>query len=60
MLTKIMVREQIEKLPDKFSLDELIEKLILIEKINSGNKQSERGEVLSEKEMDEEIKKWFV
>ena len=59
MLTKARIKEQIDKLPEKFSLDELIERLILIEKIESGIKQSEDGEVISEEEMDNEIEKWF-
>jgi predicted transcriptional regulator len=59
MLTKSRIKEQIDKLPEEFSLDELIERLILIEKIESGIKQSENGEVISEEEMDNEIEKWF-
>ena len=59
MLTKARIKEQIDKLPEKFSLDDLIERLILIEKIESGIKQSENGEVISEEEMDNEIEKWF-
>ena len=59
MLTKDKLKEQIDKLPDEFSIDELIENLILIEKVESGNKQSENGEVISEDEMENEIVKWF-
>jgi hypothetical protein len=59
MLTKTNLKKQIEKLPDKFSLDELVERLILIEKIERGNKQSEVGEVISESDLDREIDKWF-
>jgi len=59
MLTKIKLKEQIDKMPEDFSIDELIEKLILIEKIESGNKQSENGEVISEDELENEIERWF-
>ena len=59
MLTKARLKEQIDKFPEKFSIDELVEKLILIEKIETGNKQSENGEVISESEMENEIEKWF-
>ena len=59
MLTKTKLKEQIDKFPEQFSIDELVEKLILIEKIESGNKQSEKGDVLSELEIDKEIEKWF-
>ena len=59
MLTKTRLKEQIEKFPDQFSIDELVEKLILIEKIEYGNKQSENGEVITDSELDLEIEKWF-
>ena len=59
MLTKERLIEQIDKFPEKFSIDELVENLILIEKIETGNKQSENGEVISESEMENEMEKWF-
>ncbi len=59
MLTKTRLKEQLEKFPDHFSIDELVEKLILIEKIEYGNKQSENGEIISDSELDLEIEKWF-
>lgn len=59
MLTKTKLKDQIEKFPEEFSLDELIDKLIIIEKIEKGNMQSEKGEVISETELDKEIMKWF-
>ncbi len=59
MLTKIKLKEQIDSLPEKFSIDELVEKLILIEKIEAGNKQSKNGDVISDGEMKNEIEKWF-
>jgi len=59
MLTKTKLKDQIEKFPEEFSIEELIEKLILIEKIEQGNRQSEKGEIISETELDIEIKKWF-
>jgi hypothetical protein len=59
MLTKTKLKEQIEKFPEEFSIDELIENLILLEKIENGNRQSENGEVVSDAEMGNEIEKWF-
>lgn len=60
MLTKTILKEQIEKFPEEFSIDELIEKLILMEKIETGNRQSENGEVISDAEMENEFKKRFL
>jgi predicted transcriptional regulator len=53
------VAKQLEKLPDVFSLDDLVEQLILIQKIEKGLKDSEEGKVISEEELDNEIEKWF-
>lgn len=60
MLTKKNLKKQIEKLPDEFSIDELVERLILIEKVERGSKQSEEGKVISESDLDKEIEKWFI
>lgn len=59
MLTKTKLKDQTEKFSEEFSLDELIDRSILIEKIEKGNMQSEKGEVISETELDKEIIKWF-
>lgn len=60
MLTKTRLLAEMDKFPEEFSIDELIERLILIEKIETGNRQSENNQVVSEAEMDYEIKKWLT
>lgn len=59
MLTKTKLPKEVEKFPDEFSIDELVERLIFIEKVEIGNKQSENGDVVSEGELNYEVKKWF-
>jgi hypothetical protein len=59
MITKAKLKEQIESFPEKFSLDELIERLILAEKIEKGMEKSNNNEVLSEDEIDREMDSWF-
>ena len=59
MLTKTQVLNAIKQLPDNFSIDEMVDKMILIEKIEIGLAQSERGEVISDESLDKEISKWF-
>lgn len=59
MLTKLKVEKQINDLPDEFSLDDLVEKLILIEKIEKGLDQSNKGDVISEDELEKETERWF-
>ncbi len=59
MLTKTKLIEQIEKFPEGFSIDELVERLILIEKVELGLKQSENGEIISDSDLDREIEQSF-
>lgn len=59
MLTKERLKEQIELLPDEFSLDELVERLIFIEKVERGEKQSLDNDVIAHEHLDKEIEKWF-
>ncbi|MBU2526585.1 MAG: hypothetical protein KKC03_08295 [Bacteroidetes bacterium] len=59
MITKTKLKEQIESFPEQFSIDDLIERLILVEKIENGKKQSETDEILTESELDNEMHKWF-
>jgi hypothetical protein len=58
MLTKDKVKESINKMPDSFTIDELIEQLIIIEKIEQGILQSNDGKVISNNEMQQIIEKW--
>ncbi len=59
MLTKTRLKKEIEKFPEKIIIDELIEKLILIEKVERAEEESRTGKIISEKELDEEMEKWF-
>lgn len=59
MLTKKRVKEQIELLPDEFSIDELVDRLILVEKIERAEKQSNANDTLSEEQLEKEMEKWF-
>lgn len=36
-----------------------MERIILIDKIERGNEQSEKGETISDQELDIEMAKWF-
>jgi len=47
MLTKNKVLKTVKELPEKFSIDELIDKIILLHKIEIGEAQSKSGKVLS-------------
>ena len=59
MLTKEKLKEQIELLPEEFSIDELVERLIFIQKVERGEKQSLDNDVIEHAHLDKEIEKWF-
>ncbi len=60
MLTKEIVNSQVSDMPSHFTLDELIERLIVVEKINEGIKEVELGRTLSEQELDIKMAEWFA
>lgn len=59
MWTKEKLKATIDSFPEELTVDEVIERLILMEKIEMGNEQSEKGQVISEEELDKEIERWF-
>ncbi len=58
MLTKAIVNKMVKRLPDSFSIDELIEQLIFIEKVEVGLLQSKEGRVVANDEVKLMIEKW--
>ena len=58
MLTKEKLSKTINNLPDKFTIDELIDKLIFMEKVEEGYQQSETGNVVSNEDVKLMIDKW--
>ena len=51
MLTKSKLKKSLENLPESFSIDELIDQLIFIEKVEEGLDQSEKGQVVSNEDV---------
>jgi len=58
MLTKEKLNKTINSLPDSFTIDELIDQLIFIEKVEEGMQQSEEGKVVSNEDVKLMIDKW--
>jgi predicted transcriptional regulator len=58
MLTREKVINTIKDLPDSFTIDELIDRLILIEKVEQGLEQSVEGKVIPHEEVKKIIEKW--
>ncbi|HAA11977.1 MAG TPA: hypothetical protein DCE41_09880 [Cytophagales bacterium] len=57
-ISKTSVLSSLKDLPEQFSTDELMDKLILIQKVEEGLKQSENGETYTTDEIKAMLKKW--
>ena len=60
MLTREKVIETIKQLPPKFSMEEVIDRIFLLEKIEIGLQQSLNGDVTSDEDLDQKLPKWLV
>jgi len=58
MINKERLYKQIDSLPDKMEVEYLIEKLLLIDKIDSRIIESDEGNTVTEEDLDKEIKSW--
>jgi len=59
MITKTLIINSLAKLPEDLSIDQVIEHLIFIEKIQKGVEDSERGRVYTKEEAKEKLNKWL-
>ncbi len=59
MLLKEQVLETVQALPSEFSLDELVERLILLEKIQIGLQQVKEGNTKTMEEAKAAMQKWL-
>lgn len=58
-MRKTTVIESINNLPDEFSIDEIIERLIIIEKIEKGRQDVRDGKVNTEEQARAKLNKWL-
>ena len=59
MLEKTIVFDSLQDMPDKFEVDDLIERFILIEKIQKGLDDVATGRVFDESETEKRLEKWL-
>ena len=59
MLTREQVLLSINQLPDKFSVDEVIDRIVLLEKIENGLLQSQNNQVIADEDLDKHLPKWL-
>lgn len=58
-MTKEKVLDAVHNLPDEFSLDEIIERLIILDKIEKGMTEVRQGQFVSTKEAKTRFEKWL-
>ena len=59
MITKDKLKHYIDKFPDELSIDDLIEHLVFVEKLENRIKQSKEDDTISEEDLEKEIEEWF-
>jgi predicted transcriptional regulator len=59
MLIKEQVNETLLSMPDEFEMDDIVDKLILLNKIEEGLSDSKTGRVLTEDEAAKRLDKWL-
>ena len=59
LLKKIKVLETLNRLPEDFTIDELIDHLLFIDKIDKGLKDSKSGKTFTTDQAKEKLKKWL-
>jgi hypothetical protein len=59
MLSKKKLLTTLKELPEHFSLDELLDRLLLLENIDIGLSQVDQGKTFSTTEAKDNLKKWL-
>ena len=59
MITKAQVIDSLQGLPNKMSVDQLIDKIIFVEKIQRGLADSKAGRVNSKEQAKKKLAKWL-
>ena len=59
MLTKDKVKKAVDQLPEEFTVDQIVEQLVVLNKIEEGLKDIEEGRVYSTDQVKQELKRWL-
>ncbi len=57
-MTKETILAAVQALPEPIDFNELLERLIFIEKVEEGLRQSEAGETISQEEVERRVQSW--
>jgi hypothetical protein len=56
---KSNVIKTITQFPEHFSVDDLVDKMILLDKIEKGLQQADNNQVISDEELNKKIEEWL-
>ena len=59
MLTKDKVKKTVDRLPEEFTVDQIVEQLVILNKIEEGLKDIEEGSIYSTDQVKLELKRWL-
>ena len=59
MLTKDKIKKTIDSLPDDFTLKDIIEELVVLDKIEQGLKDVKEGNVYTTDQVRQKLEKWL-
>ena len=59
MLTKEKIKKSIDTLPDNLTIDQVIDRMIMLDKIEQGLKDVEDGNVFTTEEVKDKLNKWL-
>jgi predicted transcriptional regulator len=59
MITKEKLIKAIDNLPEGFTIEQVIEELVVLDKIEKGLKDIEEGKIYSSKEVEKRLAKWL-
>jgi hypothetical protein len=59
MLTKDKVKKTIDRMPENFTVDQVVEELVILNKIEEGLKDIEDNRVFTTNQVKQELKAWL-
>ncbi len=59
MISKEKLLKSLEEMPDRINIDELLDKILFIQKVEEGLLQSSRGQITSHESVKNEMAQWF-
>lgn len=59
MISKEKLLKSLEEMPDRINIDELLDKVLFIQKVEEGLLQSAQGQVTSHESVKNEMRQWF-